>query len=218
MNLTLLKLGTAVGMTAAAVIAVGDSAKAMTVTGGGGFLPPAGTGGTGTPEDIFQSSINVTDSLIITELSVLLNDFRHTWIGDLKTSLTHENSGTSVTVFDRPGLSINPTFGDDSEFDGNYVFADDADPIPEAIDPLVLLPGTYGPNDSFDAFVGLNSFGTWTLSIEDFAENDAGTLGSWQLDIKGTEAIPTPALLPGLIGMGMAAWRKRRQQEDTLLD
>ncbi|WP_281413309.1 PTPA-CTERM sorting domain-containing protein [Leptothoe spongobia] len=63
------------------------------------------------------------------------------------------------------------------------------------------------------AFIGLNSFGTWTLSIEDLAEGDMGSLESWQLNIEGTAAIPTPALLPGLIGMGMAALRKRRQND-----
>ncbi|MBT9318061.1 PTPA-CTERM sorting domain-containing protein [Leptothoe spongobia TAU-MAC 1115] len=40
-----------------------------------------------------------------------------------------------------------------------------------------------------------------------------GSLESWQLNIEGTAAIPTPALLPGLIGMGMAALRKRRQND-----
>ena len=31
-----------------------------------------------------------------------------------------------------------------------------------------------------------------------------------------TAAVPTPALLPGLIGMGVTALRKRRKQEDAL--
>lgn len=217
MNVTLLKLGTAVGLTAATVLGAGG-AQAMTVKGSGGSIPSVDTGGTGTPGDIFQSSVNVADSLIITEISVLLNDFRHTWIGDLNASLTHENSGTSVTLFDRPGKLTEDEFdfGDDSDFDGDYSFVNGLAPIPEFIDPNILAPGSYGPKNSFDAFVGINSFGTWTLSIADFAVEDSGSLESWQLNIEGTDAVPTPALLPGLVGMGMAAWRKRRQQ--ALLD
>ncbi|MFM7447729.1 MAG: PTPA-CTERM sorting domain-containing protein [Leptolyngbyaceae cyanobacterium] len=29
----------------------------------------------------------------------------------------------------------------------------------------------------------------------------------------GGTVVPTPAMLPGLISMGIAAWRKRRQEE-----
>ncbi|NEQ54428.1 MAG: PTPA-CTERM sorting domain-containing protein [Leptolyngbya sp. SIO3F4] len=214
---TLLKLGTAFGMTAVTVF-VGGSAQALTITGIGGGVPPIGTGGSGTSDDIFQSSINVTDSLVITDLSVSLIDFQHTWLGDLKASLTHEDSGRSVTLFNRPGLSINPTFGDSSDFGGNYTFADGFAPIPENIVPDILPSGTYGPNNSFATFNGLNPFGTWTLTIEDFAISDTGMLGIWQLNIENSETIPTPALLPGLIGMGMAALRKRRQQEQPQID
>ncbi|MBD2103111.1 PTPA-CTERM sorting domain-containing protein [Leptolyngbya sp. FACHB-261] len=31
-----------------------------------------------------------------------------------------------------------------------------------------------------------------------------------------TPAIPAPALMPGLVGLGMAAWRKQRQNQDTI--
>jgi len=37
-----------------------------------------------------------------------------------------------------------------------------------------------------------------------------GAARSWLADLR---VIPTPAMLPGLIGMGIAAWRKRSQEE-----
>ncbi|WP_414548325.1 PTPA-CTERM sorting domain-containing protein [Anabaena sp. CCY 0017] len=47
-----------------------------------------------------------------------------------------------------------------------------------------------------------NRFGRASVTISDFsvAADPVDTV------------IPTPAMLPGLIGMGIAAWRKKRQQ------
>ena len=61
----------------------------------------------------------------LTDLNVSL-EVTHTWVGDLSFTLTHQDTGTSVTVFDRPGVpgstygcqndNINATL-DDEAFD-----------------------------------------------------------------------------------------------------
>jgi uncharacterized membrane protein len=41
--------------------------------------------------------------------------------------------------------------------------------------------------------------------------NPGGQQEAWIADLRNTQPVPTPALLPGLIGMGLATWRRQRQ-------
>jgi hypothetical protein len=41
--------------------------------------------------------------------------------------------------------------------------------------------------------------------------NPGGQQEAWIADLRNTQPVPTPALLPGLIGMGLAPWRRQRQ-------
>jgi hypothetical protein len=72
---------------------------------------------------------------------------------------------------------------------------------------------------------GFGSFTPFTISsgftngvnVLDFVVNDFGAISGFRVDgIVGTadptQSIPTPALLPGLLGMGTAIIRKRRQE------
>jgi len=63
------------------------------------------------------------------------------------------------------------------------------------------IVSAFAPNAT--GYLGTNSSGTYA------------TDGSWRFDMATVEAtaIPTPALLPGLVGMGVAALRKKRKSE-----
>jgi len=76
-----------------------------------------------------------------------------------------------------------------------------------------------GPQYAYNYFDGTVFSGTWDTS-RFLVGNPSG--GGNQADMShitmyvpdGFEPIPTPALLPGLIGMGAAALRKRKGEGD----
>jgi subtilisin-like proprotein convertase family protein len=185
-----LTLATAVGV--ALATASGASAANFQYSGTGGSIPDNGPA--------FTSSVTVNRDIIIDDISVLLASFQHTWVGDLTATLTHTDSGTSITLFDRLGVPPDE-FGSSSDLSGDYTFADSGVPLPEFPgDPVPQL--TYQATSSFASlFAGLNARGTWTLAVQDSAEDDTGSFGSWNLDIEG-EAVPEPASVLSLLALG----------------
>jgi len=104
----------------------------------------------------------------------------HTFVGDLIFTLKHVSTGTSVTVFDRPGVPAG-TFG----CGGNNIntVLDDAAASPVenvclAADPTIDA-GPYAPNNPLAAFNGESLSGNWTLFVSDNAGLDTGTLDQW---------------------------------------
>lgn len=110
------------------------------------------------------SSGSITD----VNLSIQLD---HTWSGDLDISLTSP-TGTVVEVWD--------TSLSNSDFDGTYVFDDEA--AGTATAASTIAPGTYQSFlDALSSFDGEVADGTWTLNILDNAGGDAGNLYAWSL-------------------------------------
>ncbi|MEB3233194.1 MAG: proprotein convertase P-domain-containing protein [Leptolyngbyaceae bacterium] len=89
----------------------------------------------------------------------------HTYVGDLRTSLSNPN-GTTVVLFSGVG-------GAGENFEGT-VFDDEASiSIAEAEAPF---DGTFQPQESLSAFDRQNPVGTWTLTVEDDFSLDSGNL------------------------------------------
>ncbi len=95
------------------------------------------------------------------------------------------------------------------------------DPVPAGVDvgflctdPLgcTAVPG--GATRSFTVSFTGKSTGTYEFETG-FVGISARELDTITVRGGDVEVIPTPALLPGLIGMGMAALRKRNQGDDT---
>ena len=166
----------------------------------------------------------VTDTLtipaghVIGDLEVLLN-VTHTFVGDLSFTLQHQSSGTSATIVDRPGVPAS-TFGCGGD-DIAAVIDDQAsadvesrcNPVPPAVGGSLV--GGDPPNPALlGAFNGLNSTGTWTLTISDNAGIDVGTLDQWCVNVLA----PVPTLgtwwalvLTGLLLATGALMIQRRQ-------
>ncbi|MBT8447767.1 MAG: thrombospondin type 3 repeat-containing protein [Gammaproteobacteria bacterium] len=115
----------------------------------------------------------------ITDLDVSLL-VSHTYIGDLAFTLTHEDTGTSVALIDRPGVP-GSTFG--CSLDDIDAVLDDAagTPVEGVCSGNPAISGTFSPNEPLSAFNGEDLSGTWRLDASDAVGQDAGTLDQWCL-------------------------------------
>ena len=165
------------------------------------------------------------DARVITgNLSISINSLSHTWIGDLSATLTHVGTGTTVSLFQRPGRTTSGS-GCAADFDGNYMFSDVGSSTLGAVCPAGLVPaGTFrasvdaGASDELavilgSAFNGQSAGGTWRLVLSDQAGFDTGSFASWalQADVADSES-PEPATLVMLAtGLGALALARRRR-------
>ncbi len=128
----------------------------------------------------------VADTGTIDDLIVQI-DADHTWVGDLIFTLTHEDTGTSVTLMDRPGVPAG-TFGcGDNDVSASF---DDASGNPVELECSATPPAIGGdvqPQFPLSAFDGESITGTWTLNANDNAGQDTGQL---------TQLCLVPALTP----------------------
>lgn len=155
-----------------------------------------------------EVQVVVGDSVTITDLNIAINidcctlddgDPDGAYWGDWVLTLTHEDTGTSVVLFDRD-LDQRGLF--------DVVFDDEAaGPAPNDADDFDLV-GAYQLDlgNVLSVFDGEDSAGTWTLSIFDQAvPDDDEDLVAWSLIINSDVPEPTSLALLGLglVGMGL---------------
>ena len=116
----------------------------------------------------------------------------NTWLG----SAVDNEILAEVGIGEQYGWSMNP------DYNGNMGAGaiDNEIPNPEGniVSPDfggttigdMLSPGTYLPNESFDALLGTPLNGTWTINVEDDAFSDDGWIFSWGVAISA-EVIPS---------------------------
>jgi subtilisin-like proprotein convertase family protein len=132
---------------------------------------------TGTPTVTSTITIPPASGVTITDLNVIGLIGTHAFITDLTFTLTGPN-GVSVVIMDQvcPGGYQN--------FNINF---DD-----QAVSATIPCPPTSGgvrrPLNPLSVFNGINSAGTWTLTIHDNANNEGGALTGWGLNINGPSA------------------------------
>ncbi|MCA9263686.1 MAG: proprotein convertase P-domain-containing protein [Planctomycetales bacterium] len=124
--------------------------------------------------------------LIISDINLLLTELQHSYVGDLSLWLTSP-SGTTAKIlsstFEDTGGILEDVAGE----------SDFADTVIDDEAPLSLgsangpFTGSFNVNhpsvgdDPLAAFIGENAAGTWTLRLQDWAEDDTGTLRNWGL-------------------------------------
>jgi len=126
------------------------------------------------------SVISVEGPGVITDLDVGVL-ITHTYVGDLRVTLTHVDTGTVVTIIDRPGAPTT-TFG--CSGDNINATLDDEASLPvegqcRAATPTIS--GLVKPNNPLSAFDGEGLGGTWRLTVTDWATLDHGFLEAWSL-------------------------------------
>lgn len=122
------------------------------------------------PAADYSSTITITNGGDITDLDLLNLDITHSWVGDLRLSLTAPG-GTNRLLFSY----------DCGNSDNVALSFDDEAPAPPT------CPYNTGakvqPEESFSAFDNLSLSGTWTLNLRDDANQDGGSLNNWALKI-----------------------------------
>lgn len=171
-----------------------------TSAGGNLILAQSGTINLAIPDNNatgVSSVLNVPQSITSAANLKLRLNMRHSWVGDLRITLTGP-CGTTL-VFDRPGVPAS-TFGNSSNLGTSnattpppaaYIFdIAGATIIPEASLPTGFIPaGTYQPSDASNPgfahnWAGLTfpcAAGNWTLTISDNGAGDLGALVDWAI-------------------------------------
>lgn len=139
------------------------------------------------------STINIDDPRVILDLEVRL-DASHSWVGDLTFNLTHQESGNTITLIDRPGIP-----------DSNAGCAEDNigaildDEITGAVEnkcsaTAAAISGIYRPQQPLNTFDGEGIAGNWILTVSDNSRHDTGSLNGWCLAavINDEPASPPP--------------------------
>lgn len=134
------------------------------------------------PPNKIQSQIVVTDldQATVENLEVHV-DITHTWTGDVRIKL-HSPDGTEVLLVDRRG-------GSRDDFRNTIFRADAQTSIRDSQPPF---RGTFRAEGDLLALRGKAAQGSWTLEVEDTAEQDGGALNRWALgfDTNVTETSP----------------------------
>jgi hypothetical protein len=103
-----------------------------------------------------------------------------------------------------------------------YVSYSYAEIVPDVTDLYTIVfkgkfsgTGVNGVTDAIATFTSDVPDGTGTrllanLLLPPNLQRPVGVAYDWSATIEADKTIPTPALLPGIIGLGLSAWRKRR--------
>ncbi len=131
---------------------------------------PKAISATGNPT--VTSTLNIPASGVITDVNVIGLDIDHTYINDLRVKLKSPANTERIL--------LNQICGDHDDILMNL---DEESANTYASIPCPPNGGTYQPNQTLSPFDGQNLNGTWTLTIEDLANQDGGTLQAWSLQV-----------------------------------
>lgn len=133
-------------------------------------------------------TLTVADSGSVLDLNVVIST-THTWVGDLIVTLEHVDTGTSLTLIDRPGGSGS------CSGDNIFVTLDDEATLSietDCSDLQAYLPGgSYRPNELLSRFDNEDMNGDWLLTVSDNAIADTGVLDLWCLQTTLPAAPPS---------------------------
>ncbi len=158
-----------------------------------------------------NDDISISDPRLLVSVRIYL-DISHSFVGDLKVTLTNLNTSQSVTVIDRPG-SVPYGCGN-----SNIVTILDDGAIQNADDQCASSPqaisGIYLPTQPLGKFIGISAYGTWRLNVSDQYINDTGYLNHWCLETKLSNTMPSPTPAPTPISLPSSAYIDGMTGED----
>lgn len=145
----------------------------------------------------------VNDAIYIADPRAVLDvdvrpEIYHTWVGDLVVRLTHQASGLSITLLDRPGIPASQ-YGCGND-DVRAIFDDQITlPVEKRCAPYpAAISGIFQPVEALQAFNGLSAKGDWVINVADVSANDTGKLQNWclRMVLGDPSQIPQPSPPP----------------------
>jgi subtilisin-like proprotein convertase family protein len=125
------------------------------------------------------SYITINQDITISDLNVAIN-VTHTYDSDLIISLKSPTGVVSTLSYRRGGSGDNFL---------STIFDDEATKaISSGVAPFT---GSFKPETLLSAFDGLNARGVWTLTVEDKATYDKGSLKNWAISLTGASQTAT---------------------------
>ena len=137
-----------------------------------GLSIPDGVGAN-SPGSAAITTINVVQAGTISNMKVMFQS-DHTWAGDMVVKLIHPD-GTTRTLWNRS--CNNP-----QQSGVNVIFQDGGLALNATNCPNANNGLTYAPTQTLAAFNGKVTNGTWQLNIQDFFNQDTGSIVSWGVD------------------------------------
>jgi subtilisin-like proprotein convertase family protein/uncharacterized protein YvpB len=141
-----------------------------------------------------SASIVLDDIRFIHDLNLYLR-ISHPWVGDLSATLTHQESGKSVELFNRPGIQTNSQGCGQADMGA---ILDDEITLPvnnQCSSGIAAIAGIFQPDQPLSTFDGDQLAGTWTLTVADHYKADMGRLDKWCL-VTDVGTLPTPTPTP----------------------
>lgn len=145
-------------------------------------------------------TLTVADNRTIADLDIFIN-IRHTRVGDLIIRLSHQESGKSITLIDRPG---HPTTSLGCLYDHVRTILDDEinSPVEGKCAPSPsAISGIYIPQEALSVFDGEGISGNWTFTVTDNAAGSSGDIRKWCLVAMVSENPPPPTPTPAIAGL-----------------
>jgi subtilisin-like proprotein convertase family protein/uncharacterized protein YvpB len=126
-----------------------------------------------------SSTITIDDPRFIADLDIRLN-IEHTWVGDLVVSLSHIDTGQTISLVDRPGY---PDKQRGCGGDDITAILDDemSSRVENKCSGYPAISGIYIPEAPLSAFDRQSISGSWALSVSDLDQGDQGRLKDWCL-------------------------------------
>lgn len=141
----------------------------------------------GQSNNTITNDIVINEDINITKLEVVIDELLHTYVGDLKMTLTHLEDNKSIVLMNNPGPNVGGSSGNDFI---NTILSDsgsnDIDSIQSGDSPYsdVYYPSNNGTRTFLNIFSGDSSKGTWRLTITDqYTPLDNGIFKSWSLRV-----------------------------------
>lgn len=138
--------------------------------------------------NIISDTIVIDNIFKIKKVELIINDLRHTWVGDIKIRLTHNNK--TVVIMESPGSGY---WGSEVDNFINLVISDEGTQSIEEISNTENIDNSkkYTPNEALSIFNNDYSNGDWILEVEDlYPVEDDGQLNLWGLKLYFDTDIP----------------------------
>jgi hypothetical protein len=119
--------------------------------------------------------LSLSDTNLVTNVLVKLQ-VEHTWVGDLIATMTHVNSGTTVTLMDRPGVPASTVGCSADDIDVTFDDSNGTEPVEGVCGSSPAIGGVLLPEEPLSGFDGLVADGIWRLNVSDNIGQDTGSI------------------------------------------